>query len=308
MPRSYRLLCAALGGCLILAAFMAAGYSLYKWYNERDQTYESSRQQYEASKSDLPPGVATSDGKRSIPDPKSYREEWRSERYLEAQREMSDWTFLMIIVTGASVAVTALGVVYVARTLHATRDAVELNRQMTDAANRQADAAILLEAARLKINRAYIAHPNRPGGRNVDIPENGMGVRVGISNIGKTPALVTEKVVLWTLGEGPPVARYPLHAVQPVWPNAVIHQDQTFTLTDDERPISISEENREAILGSRTILWAYGYIKYEDWFGIERVERFVFRWKHAPEPNETQPARLGFVPHKDGQYYVLNGD
>lgn len=194
------------------------------------------------------------------------------------------------------------------KTLKATEDTVRLSREMTDAANRQADAAIRLEAARLVMVGAYVNLPNRGGGENVKIPDEGMAVKVVFRNAGKTAAMVRQHAVLWTLGKGPPTPRYPMGSIYVEHADRLIENGNTVLVTDAIRTIAISDENRKAIEKNETILWAFGFVEFEDWFGMQRREDFMFRWELETRPNR-HPATLGrFVPHYKGRHYVLDGD
>src|SRR5512138_1686861 len=106
MPRRYWGAIIALVG---VAALLALGWLLHERHEQRERSYQAAYQQYRDSKEVVPPGVIA-EGERSIPDHQAYREEWRSERDLEAQRDMAEWAFLMVVVSGLSVFVTSIGV------------------------------------------------------------------------------------------------------------------------------------------------------------------------------------------------------
>lgn len=66
---------------LIGVAVMLGGSAQIAHENEANRAYEASRKQYEQSKLTIPPDVTAN---RPYTGDKSYREEWRAERQLEA--------------------------------------------------------------------------------------------------------------------------------------------------------------------------------------------------------------------------------
>lgn len=121
MFRSSRLYDAALGITLVVILLVASA-ALQDHYKHASGYEPAPDQQYESSKRAAPLGSTPQGGQT---DPKTYREEWRAEEDLKAQRQMADWAFLMLVATAFGTCVTAIGVVFVAQTLEATRDAVK---------------------------------------------------------------------------------------------------------------------------------------------------------------------------------------
>ncbi len=118
------------------------------------------------------------------PEPNPKREEWRSERDLEAQQEMARWALLMMIASFLSVGVTAVGVVFVKQTLDATRAAVNEAENATAAARNTINVTQDLGRRQL---RAYIDIKN--GAFRVGPAGKGrLRVRVEFANFGQTPA------------------------------------------------------------------------------------------------------------------------
>ena len=109
-----------------------------------------------------------------VADPNPDREEWRKEQDLQAQKNMALWAFWMFIASALSVGVTAIGVVYVRRTLQANLAAVA-------AANRTADEAREVGQAQV---RAYLYCE----GATYRITPQFFFLEMCIQNAGQSPA------------------------------------------------------------------------------------------------------------------------
>lgn len=94
-------------------------------------------QKYEISKNVAPLGTAP---KSKYSDPKSYRNEWRAEQDLKAQRDMSKWAFATMLATIAGVVLIAATLRYTAQAAFAASEAAvhaESIVQVTDRMARQ---------------------------------------------------------------------------------------------------------------------------------------------------------------------------
>ena len=90
--------------------------ALINHHHEAERAYHTAKQEYEESKRIKPMGAAGS--KSPYTDPKAYRDEWRSERDLEAQWEMAKWA-------GWGAIATIVGIVILAATLWETSRAAQ---------------------------------------------------------------------------------------------------------------------------------------------------------------------------------------
>jgi len=85
------------------------------------------------------------------------REHERGERDLGAQRDMAQWTWWLLVASWLGLGITLAGVIYVALTLQATRDAVAAANRTADEAKRigeaQVRAYLSCVSARFKIDR-----------------------------------------------------------------------------------------------------------------------------------------------------------
>lgn len=164
---------------LVLLLFAA----LANQQHETEGAYASAKQQYESTKRDAPLGNLA---KSSKTDPKSYREEWRNEQDLEAQRDMATWAYWMLVATCFNTAITAIGVAFVAWTLDATREA---NRHNAVSAKAAQDQVRLMQAelrAWLAVDSVEADYHAIRSKNDIVIP-----ISVKLSNTGKSTALNT---------------------------------------------------------------------------------------------------------------------
>lgn len=236
MSKHYWLLAIAGSGLAVLGLLV---WWLVDRENERHTEHEAAYQQYEGSKRELVPG-AVIDGNRTTFDPKSYREEWRSERDLEAQREMAQWTFWMVVASGASVVIAGAAVVLVYLTL---KDSRLSNEQQL---------------------RAYMSLT--PGGIGYEQSNRTLIVYATQKNNGQTPA---KKVRFSGICRLLP---YPLQAGTPA-PDPELHPGENVVGPGHEFRVGTShgkgtyhfEFATHEIEHKR--LYFFGYLAYEDIFG-----------------------------------------
>lgn len=100
---------------------------------------------------------------------------------LKAQQEMAEWAFWMMLSSFAAVIVTAVGVVYVALTLKATREAVQEAEVATKAAQDSVEAT---EKSAVRQLRAYVYVDHATITNLSGKPK----IKVKIKNFGQTPA------------------------------------------------------------------------------------------------------------------------
>lgn len=255
MSRSYWLSAITVIGLALLAALI---WALKERHDQRENAYRSSYEQYQYTKGDQVPGAAI-DGKRSVANPKSYREEWREEKDLQAQRDMSEWAFYMMVFSLGGVIVTAIGVVYIACTLRATRAAVEEARNMTRVA---ANTLRLMSDA----ERAYVTMSHEPPGLKFLEQSNPAAIDcptfvIRVANYGRTPATVTDvHLQLDWFGKKNPPPNQPVYRIDEprnrvgfflVANNYFFHRDT------QEIPERSGDDK----------LWLYGFVDYTDEFG-----------------------------------------
>lgn len=111
MSDSYRRLNTAIGVTLALAlgaCLFMAGLS----YEPNEGTDNKQAAQQEQSEASIARATPTPPA-----NPRPKRNEWREERDLQAQREMAQWAFWMVVVSGVGVVITGAGVWLVRETL-----------------------------------------------------------------------------------------------------------------------------------------------------------------------------------------------
>lgn len=163
----------AIFGVIILVALFLAPLIDHK--READRAYEASQQEYAESKRILPPGRAVTNGKDT--DHKSYRDEWRSEQDLQAQREMAATSLWAAVATW-------LGVFFLAATLWETAKAAKAAAEAATAARE----ALGAERAWMTLEGfdGVTSSPITIGGVRY---ERGYAVTLRWQNTGRSPAV-----------------------------------------------------------------------------------------------------------------------
>lgn len=138
------------------------------------------------------PTVAATTPPVVVPAPKQTptREEWIAEQDLQAQRDMAQWAYLMLLVTGIGVIFTGSGLLLLALTLNWTRFAAGEARRAATAAE---GAVVVTRDIGQKQVRAYLnvsdvqIHVNEATGA--------VTVSLAVANSGNSPALEVEAVL-----------------------------------------------------------------------------------------------------------------
>lgn len=126
-------------GVIAIVCMVLFGVVLAKQQGDADSAYEAAKQEYNQAKAIAPLGTSTKGGQT---DPKSYREEWRNEQDLAAQREMAKWAWWMLVATCLSAIITSVGIFFVAETLAATRDTLGETREANKIAREIGEAQV----------------------------------------------------------------------------------------------------------------------------------------------------------------------
>ena len=118
-------------GVIVIVAATLASLALVKHEQKADSAYQAARQEYEQSKQVVPEDAAAH---RPYTADKPYREEWRAEQDLEAQRSMAWWGRVSSIAT-------CIGVLLLFATLWETFRTTAAAMEAATAAKRQSDNA-----------------------------------------------------------------------------------------------------------------------------------------------------------------------
>jgi len=243
----------------------------------------------------------TNSGGAQDPASDSETEKQRGQADLKAQQDMALWAMWMVVVSAVSVAIAGIAVFLVYLTLREAGKTTKAAQVAGVQAQRQADAAIRLEAAKIVLLRAEL----RPAGEGVvtteGIPIDGRTPLVAMRNIGNTRAFILKTCIILRVSSLPPERRYPM-ASQVPWPvDPGIPEGKGFLIRDNNSTISLTDQQRSEIQAGREHIWLLGCVWFKDWFGIERREEFLMRWKSGHEPGESPEVRTGFIIHDDAQ-------
>ncbi len=110
------------------------------------------------------------------------RDEWRDEEDLNAQRNMAYWAAAMFVAAVGTLIVTGIGVLYIAKTLEATRDAVREAENATKAALKSTEETTRIASRQIRAYLSISAKIKKP------IVGKYLRVKVIIKNTGQTPA------------------------------------------------------------------------------------------------------------------------
>ena len=157
------------------------------------------------------------------------QEQSTAQQDLYAQQDMSRWTFWLRIFTGITVAITALGVWFVKRTLEATLEAVEDTSKATDAMVEANHIAQTMGRVQVK---SYLTLDNVECKQTID----GITFRVFVRNSGNSPALSVGSIV------------------------RVIHNDGSETLLDPEVEHTVPAHELASLA---TVYWLYNFLPNE---------------------------------------------
>lgn len=177
-------------GLILVAGLVFAG-SVNNWH-ERNRHYQAAHELYSGAYDRI--AGSASAHQSLITNAEVYRQEWREEQDLAAQRDMAKWAWLMTLVSLAGVGVTTIGVILVALTLVATRDAVSAAKETVREAARSNDTLAATFAAE---NRPWI-RVNAVRFHNFTVNKResvSFKLEVDVENIGRTPAKAIDLAV-----------------------------------------------------------------------------------------------------------------
>jgi hypothetical protein len=210
---------------------------------------------------------------------------------------MAEWAFYVIIVSGCSVVVTGIGVVYVALTLRATRDAVEETRKGTAAAQEM----VYAERAWMSFVKTMtdILEHYKAANRFI---ARGIGVSLHFVNTGRSPAIDVYMCTLYEIidfgsqipafePDAPDVVKL---ARGPVGPDISIPSEVIYL--DESQVMELANRQKQLIV--------YCKIEYRDIFlqSVTRHTETCGRFVIDSSPHEVQAKgiiRSGFIAMGD---------
>jgi hypothetical protein len=204
------------------------------------------------------------------------RKDEREESDLKAQWEMARWAENMLWAALGSLAVTAVGVFLVARTLIYSRDAARAAREMVVQAEATTKAAIDAAAASIKgakaaedalqVNRAWVCSDGYAPGTFINGTSGGKLIKNGLvfhlkwKNLGATPALDVNLYVAHMLvlrGTSPPFFPYPSNigdSSATIGPGTVFNSPWQ----------TLDDAATEKLRSSKCVLFLYSRVTYRD--------------------------------------------
>ena len=278
MPRGYRLFLVALGG-LSLPIALGIGSYFGALYSSNQKQYhavagdQSGHNDYSGPSQSLPDisGLPSS-VERVIANPHPTTSEDRESRDLAAQEASALWAFWMVVVSFASVLITAVGTLFLYKQIVLTREAVEDTGNATDAMREANDIAKTGSALEL---RPYVWF-GKSEIRNVKVGESPTFV-VEIKHAGQTPAYEVRSFV--SFGLMPPgfndtkfkfnrKPHYPISSVAQLFPGhegLISNNIGSFTI-DRQTFDRLAEQTQRFVCA--------GVVSYRDIFGKRHLTTF----------------------------------
>lgn len=240
-------------------------------------TADSDNDRHESGRAQQPPKHEQEKTADAIPfirdfqgtntDPKAERDEWRKEKDLQAQRDMAYWSGGLFWVAFFTLWVTGAGVYVVARTLKATRDAVDSANEATKAAHDTNEITRTFGHTQL---RAYVS----VSGQELNF-ENGFPVPIiTMKNFGNTPAVDVFHYCILTIREFPLESDLLVTNTEPhkmsqsvLGPGGILKLSYPYgqRITGD-----IQSQIRKGKLG----IYVYGELIYKDVFGESHTSKY----------------------------------
>jgi hypothetical protein len=238
---------------VLVAVFVLLGLSWIAHYsNDTRREYQTSSQEYEQSKQVVPFGGSP---EGAYTDPKAYRDEWRQEHDLHAQRDMSRWALYMWIAT-------MVGIGLVGATLFETRKAAQAA---------EAVVTVTREMGQREL-RAYVTVTD------VQLLAFTVGERIRVKvvfkNTGATPAYECTLVTRIRIARFPAPETsfdYPTLAHNPA--KVLIGPDAPFS-QQSSPPHALTQFEHDEVSSGRCALYFWGRLNYRDAFEADRWTTF----------------------------------
>jgi hypothetical protein len=257
--------------CVVIMLVIAAGLSEQKENAECSQhpiTQECQDRRGRVLPTSVAPPIVTNESNPAKPTP-AYKH-WRDYQDLEAQWAQAHWAMIAALVAMIGVVVTTVGVIFVARTLQATRAAVREAERATQAAN---DAVAVTSDTAKRQLRAYVSTIGAVIGPDRDNSDS-FSIVVDIRNTGLTPAY---DLICWAEAEldaFPLESRLPIHCIK-TESRAVLAPGSSTLLMPTHRLLTTQEQ--DDLRNDKLALYVFGEAHYKDAFGHQRLTQFRLR-------------------------------
>lgn len=201
------------------------------------------------------------------------RAEQREEEVLSAQRSMAKAGIAMAIIASIQVVFTSLGIIFVFRTLRATRAAVEASEASVGIAARSLSAARdMVNDARQNAERGSRAYVGVSTALLKGFAAGKPRIEIGFTNHGQTPAYKVRRISGLTISDDN--EEFPLEEVGPEKTEPTINPGATIYIQHVIATERWTEEIQQQIRLETKMLFAFGVMNYEDAFGETRATSF----------------------------------
>lgn len=249
-------------GVTVIVVLTLVGLALFNQERRDHATYQAARHGYELSKQTVPEDVAAH---RPYTADKPYREEWRAEQDLEAQRMMAWWSKVAGLAASIGVFLLAMTLWETTRTTVAAAEAADATRKGVELAEKTAERQL----------RAYLSITSMDLHRDGDTYK----LKTVITNDGQTPARGVRPSITMGIrtlaGENLPEIETD-EAAAVVGPGKIVTNEVSLSPTAGELAHIAS--------GDRTI-FAWGRVDYVDIFGTKRFLTVRCRMGSERGPN-----------------------
>lgn len=249
-------------GVGLVVALALLGVALANHQHNAETAYQTARQEYEQSKR-----IVTADAaaQRPYTGDKSYREEWRAERDLEAQRLMAWWSRIAGVATCIGVLLLAATLWETTRTTIAAADAVQATKDSVEVARTTAERQLRAYVFPISVRLLDFAIGSAPR------------AEITIKNTGQTPAYdCTVIASIYRIGL-PLVGAFPNPDVPTrmsagsVGPGMERHPKPSLTK-------ALSEDDHTAVREGKEAIFVFGRVNYVDAFGKPRFTNFRYEF------------------------------
>jgi len=257
MSQRNRLPNAPLGAGLIVALSLAA-VALANYERKADNNYQSARQEYEKFKRVVTAETAA-DSKHT--GDKSYREEWRAEQNLDAQRNMSDWSYFTMLATWFGVVLLGATLWEATRTTQAAADAAEAAKDSVRVAYKTSERQL---RAYVGVEKAVVHEWSREG----------CIFRIAINNFGQTPAYGLKAWGRTVFGPYPIRHDFPTERPLDVQDRVMILDPGSGFTIAVKTMDPLSEADWQKAVARECRVFVYCEVTYEDAFHKDRSRKF----------------------------------
>jgi len=245
---------------ITVVALSLAGLALFNHYKEADKAYQASKHRYEQSKLIIGPDVTAH---TDYTGDKAYREQWRAEQDLKAQREMARTSWWIMVWTFCGVFLLFYTVLQAQAMNAAAFAAIEQTRK---ASERELRSLLFVK----RVEQSIID----PSFFGCLFDDGRYKIRVQIENIGKTPAIEVDVFAIVRVSDGESqTSATALQKIGFIVPKSTDVDEQPscaeFQFSDFDEIIAREKDTHYI----PEYVFCTIYIDYHDEFSLEREEK-----------------------------------